>query len=52
MSFAEKISIVVASDNHYAVMIAALIKSVEINHISNELLSFTIIDDGISKTNK
>lgn len=52
MSFRETISIVVASDNHYAILIAALIKSIEINHKSSELLLFTIIDDGISKTNK
>lgn len=48
----KKISIVVASDNQYAVLTAALIKSIEINHKSKELLSFTIIDDGISKNNK
>lgn len=52
MNAKEKISIVVASDNHYAVLIAALIKSIEVNHKSDELISFTIIDDGISNKNK
>lgn len=52
MNSKEKISIVVASDNQYAVLTAALIKSIEVNHKSGELISFTIIDDGISKTNK
>jgi lipopolysaccharide biosynthesis glycosyltransferase len=52
MNSTETISIVLASDNHYAVMIAALIKSIEIHHISNELLLFLIIDDGISNKNK
>jgi len=52
MNLREKIYIVVATDNQYAVLTAALIKSIEINHKSDELLSFTIIDDGISKTNK
>lgn len=52
MIFEEKISIVVASDNHYSVLIAALIKSIEVNHKSNELICFTIIDDGISNKNK
>lgn len=52
MSFEEKISIVVTSDNHYAVMIAALIKSIEVHHKSKELIDFIIIDDGISKRNK
>ncbi len=52
MNSPETISIVLASDNHYAVLIAALIKSIEIKHLSDELLSFTIIDGGISKKNK
>lgn len=46
------ISIVVASDNHYAILIAALLKSIELNHISEEHIDFYIIDDGISGTNK
>ncbi|WP_207424824.1 glycosyltransferase family 8 protein [Desertivirga brevis] len=46
------ISIVAASDNHYALLLAALIKSVEVNHKTNEKLDFYIIDDGISKRNK
>lgn len=46
------ISIVVASDNHYAILIAALLKSIEINHVSDEHIDFYIIDDGISKNNK
>lgn len=52
MNTAKKIAIVVASDNHYAVLIAALIKSIEVNHRSNERIFFTIIDDGISNNNK
>ncbi|MEQ7799525.1 glycosyltransferase family 8 protein [Pedobacter sp. ASV1-7] len=46
------ISIVVASDNHYAILIAALLKSIELNHISDEHIDFYIIDDGISNKNK
>lgn len=46
------ISIVVASDNHYAILIAALLKSIERNHTSEEHIDFYIIDDGISKKNK
>ncbi len=42
------ISIVVASDNHYAILIAALLKSIDINHKSDEHIDFYIIDDGIS----
>ncbi|MEY2903864.1 MAG: hypothetical protein RLY89_2970 [Bacteroidota bacterium] len=43
-----KISIIVASDNHYAILIAALLKSIEINHKSPEHIDFYIIDDGIA----
>ncbi|RYE24997.1 MAG: hypothetical protein EOP45_05255 [Sphingobacteriaceae bacterium] len=46
------ISIVVASDNQYAVLTAALLKSIEINHKSGEHIDFTIIDDGISSINR
>lgn len=46
------ISIVVASDNQYTVLTAALLKSIEVNHKSNEHINFTIIDDGISAANK
>jgi lipopolysaccharide biosynthesis glycosyltransferase len=46
------ISIVVASDNHYAILIAALLKSIELNHKTEEHIDFHIIDDGISKKTK
>lgn len=48
----EPISIVLASDNHYAVLIAALIKSIEHNHKTSERLDFYIIDDGVSAKNR
>jgi lipopolysaccharide biosynthesis glycosyltransferase len=43
-----KISIIVASDNHYAILIAALLKSIDINHKTPEHIDFYIIDDGIA----
>jgi lipopolysaccharide biosynthesis glycosyltransferase len=43
------ISIIVASDNHYAILIAALLKSIDTNHKSSEHIDFHIIDDGISE---
>lgn len=52
MSPNEKINIVLASDNHYAILIAALIKSIEVNHKTGEAIDFYIIDDGISAGNK
>lgn len=42
------ISIVVASDNHYAILIAALLKSIDLNHKTDEHIDFHIIDDGIA----
>ncbi|WP_231459350.1 glycosyltransferase family 8 protein [Pedobacter sp. Leaf132] len=42
------ISIVVASDNHYAILIAALLKSIDLNHKTSEHIDFYIIDDGIA----
>ncbi|MHA4895126.1 glycosyltransferase family 8 protein [Pedobacter sp. PWIIR3] len=46
------ISIFVASDNFYAVLIAALLKSLDINHKTSEHIDFHIIDDGISKSTR
>ncbi|HEX7757694.1 MAG TPA: glycosyltransferase family 8 protein [Niabella sp.] len=46
------IHIVAATDNHYAVLLAALLKSVEINHKTPERIHFTVIDDGVSAKNK
>ncbi len=42
------ITIVVASDNHFAILIAALLKSIDLNHKTDEHIDFYIIDDGIS----
>ena len=47
----DTIRIVMASDNNYAILIAALLKSVETNHITGEPLEFYIISDGIRKVN-
>jgi lipopolysaccharide biosynthesis glycosyltransferase len=44
----DTISIVVASDNFYAILIAALLKSIDVNHKTHEHIDFHIIDDGIS----
>ncbi|QHV96582.1 glycosyltransferase family 8 protein [Spirosoma endbachense] len=52
MNTKERISIVLASDNHYAILIAALVKSIELNHKTDEAIDFYIIDDRISTGNK
>lgn len=39
-------------DNHYAILLAGLLKSIEVNHKSNEKIDFYIIEDNISSDNK
>ena len=46
------ISVIVASDNHYAIFIAALLKSMDLHHKTDEHIDFYIIDDGISRDTK
>ena len=48
----DPIAIVCVCDNHYAILLAALIKSIELNHHSDEKLIFFIVEDGISGKNK
>lgn len=48
MDTQNNISIVVASDNHYALLIVALLKSIDVNHKTEEHIDFHIIDDGIA----
>ena len=46
------INIVCVVDDHYTVLLAALIKSIETNHLSGEEIQLFIVDDGIKKSNK
>ncbi|RAJ22851.1 glycosyltransferase family 8 protein [Pedobacter cryoconitis] len=46
------IAIICVCDNHYAILLAALIRSIEVNHQSDEKLEFFIVEDGITKKNK
>ena len=52
MSQKGTIHISVASNNNYAILTAALIKSIIFNHHSKELMVFYVISDEISKRNK
>ncbi len=52
MTSPDSIKIVVASNNHYALLIAALIKSIELNHKTPEKIDLYIIDDGISSSSR
>lgn len=51
MQNSEPITLVVATDNFYAVLLSELLKSIEVNHKTNELIHIHVIDDGISKKN-
>lgn len=51
MSALNPVVIVVACDNHYMPLLAALVKSIEVNHKSAEHIEFYILDDGIFKKN-
>lgn len=52
MSLGNRITIVSVSDNHYAILLAALLKSIEVNHKSGEQIDFYIVEDRISDSNK
>ncbi len=52
MSYHDNITLIVATDNFYAILLGALIKSIEENHKTGEKIDLYIIDDGISKTNR
>jgi lipopolysaccharide biosynthesis glycosyltransferase len=52
MKNVQPIVIVVACDNHYMPLLAALMKSIEVNHKRAEHIMFYILDDGVYKRNK
>ncbi len=52
MGSSTTISIVSVCDNHYVSLLAALIKSIEINHKSTEHIDYYIIEDNIRKENR
>lgn len=45
------ITLVLVSDNHFAVMTAVLLKSIDLNYTSNNELEIFIVSDGLSKSN-
>ena len=47
-----RITIVAVCDDHYLILLGALIKSIEINHVSDEHINLYIIEDHVSSTNK
>ena len=48
----EHITLVVACDNHYLIMLAALLKSIEINHHTEEFIDVWVVEDHITTKNK
>jgi len=48
----ERISIVCTCENHFVVLLAAMIKSLELNHKTSEIIDLYIIDDKINKRSK
>jgi lipopolysaccharide biosynthesis glycosyltransferase len=51
MKTLDPITIVVATNDFYAILLSALLKSIEVNHKSGEPIHIHVIDDGISAKN-
>jgi lipopolysaccharide biosynthesis glycosyltransferase len=47
-----RITVVTVCDDHFSVMLATLIKSIEVNHKKPEIVEIYIVEDKISITNK
>lgn len=52
MEKSSAIGIIVACDNHYVVLLAALLKSIESNHKTGEKIEVFVVEDGITKKNQ
>jgi len=48
----KRISVVLVCDNNYVVLLAALLKSIEMNHKDDSIIDVYIVDDQIQKKNK
>lgn len=49
---AQRITVFTVCDNHFAVLLAALLKSTDINHVSGELIDFYIVADRLTIKNR
>ena len=47
----ESIILAVVCNNHFVVLLAALLKSIEVTHRSNEFINLYVINDGLSDSN-
>ncbi len=52
MNQPQPITVVVASDDHYLIMLAALLKSIELNHKTEEHIEVYIVEDNVPAKNK
>ncbi len=52
MEASNEITIFAITDNHYIVLLAALIKSIESNHTTGEKLSIYLVEDKVSENSK
>lgn len=48
----KNITVVVVCDNHYMILLAALLKSIEVNHHTNEYIDVYVVQDKVSKRNQ
>lgn len=48
----ENITLVMATDNHYLIMLAALIKSIELSYKGNALIDIWVIETDVTRKNK
>jgi len=52
MPASETITLTVVCNNHFAVLLAALLKSLDLTHKSGELITLYIVDDGLTASNQ
>ena len=52
MKNSNHISVVLACDNFYVILLAALLKSIELNHVSGEVIDLYVVSDEITKNNR
>lgn len=52
MNADQRITIVTVCDNHYLILLAALIKSIELNHKTGEMIDLYVVGDQLSAKNK
>lgn len=48
----KSITLVTVCDNHYLILLAALLKSIQVNHHTEERITVYIVEDGVTQKNK